>query len=288
MVNNLKFCILIDNTSDKELLTEHGFSVWIECDGKTILFDTGQNADDSGILFKNAKALGCDLTTVDTLVLSHGHYDHTGSISYLLEVNPKVNIVCHPNALMAERYSIYPDKEPRQIAMPEKDRNALRLRPAHQLHLLTESTFLFPGIGFSGAIPRQHPLEDTGGPFFTDKHEIKPDRIYDDISLWFETSQGLVILTGCCHSGIMNTVQHIQNVTGKQKIRAVVGGLHLNRASEQRLQATRDAFVKWKPQVIVPCHCTGEPAINYLKEAHPDIFMSGGSGAGIAFGVGRN
>ncbi len=69
MVNNLKFCILIDNTNDKDLLAEHGFSVWIECDGKTILFDTGQNTDDSGILFKNAKALGCDLTTVDTLFL---------------------------------------------------------------------------------------------------------------------------------------------------------------------------------------------------------------------------
>jgi 7,8-dihydropterin-6-yl-methyl-4-(beta-D-ribofuranosyl)aminobenzene 5'-phosphate synthase len=288
VVNNLKFCILIDNTSDKDLLTEHGFSVWVECDGKTILFDTGQNTDDSGILFKNAKSLGCDLTTVDTLVLSHGHYDHTGSVSQLLAVNPKVNVVCHPNALMEERYSIYPDKEPRQIAMPEKDRNALRLHPAHQLHLLTESTLLFPDIGFSGAIPRQHPLEDTGGPFFTDKHKREPDTIYDDISLWFETSQGLVILTGCCHSGIMNTVQHIQNVTGKQEIRAVVGGLHLNRASEQRLQATRDAFVKWKPQVIVPCHCTGEIAINHLKEVTPDLFMAGGSGACIAFGSGSH
>lgn len=285
MVNKLKFYILIDNTSDKDLLIEHGFSVWIECDGKTILFDTGQNTDDSEILFKNAKALGCDLTTVDTLVLSHGHYDHTGSVSQLLAVNPKVNVVCHPNALMEERYSIYLDKEPRQIAMPEKDRNSLQSLPPSQLQLLTDAQMLFSGIGYSGAIPRQHLLEDTGGPFFSDKHKKEPDTIYDDISLWFETSLGLVILTGCCHSGIMNTVQHIQNVTGKQNIRAVVGGLHLNRASENRLKATRDAFVKWQPQVIVPCHCTGEPAINYLKESNPDIFMAGGSGRCIAFGA---
>lgn len=288
MVNNLKFCILIDNTSDKNLLTEHGFSVWIECDGKTILFDTGQNTDDSGILFKNAKALGCDLTTVDTLVLSHGHYDHTGSVSQFLAVNPNVNVVCHPNALMKERYSIYPDKAPRLIAMPDEDRNLLQSLPPSQMQLLTDAQMLFSGVGYSGAIPRQHPLEDTGGPFFSDKRKREPDTIYDDISLWFETSQGLVILTGCCHSGIMNTVLHIQNVTGKQKIRAVVGGLHLNRASEKRLKATRDAFAKWQPQAITPCHCTGEHATSYLKQTNPVIFMAGGSGTCIAFGAGRS
>lgn len=286
MVNNLKFCILIDNTSDTGLLTEHGFSVWIECDGKTILFDTGQNANDSGILFKNAQVMGCDLTTVDILVLSHGHYDHTGTLRDFLKVNPNVNVVCHPNALEPERFSIYPDKAPKRIAMTDNDRDSLQWLPDAQLQLLTEATLLLPGIGFSGAIPRQHPLEDTGGPFFLDTLKRIPDAIYDDISMWFETSEGLVILTGCCHSGIMNTVQHIQYVTGKQKVRAVIGGLHLNRASKKRLSATRDAFVKWKPQVIIPCHCTGELAIQYLKKANPDVFMAGGSGTRIAFGTG--
>ncbi|WP_181388439.1 MBL fold metallo-hydrolase [Vibrio albus] len=278
MVKDLKFRILIDNTSNAGLLTEHGFALWVECDDKIILFDTGQNTDNSGILFKNAEALGCDLAKVDMLVLSHGHYDHTGSISEFLAINPTVSVVCHPQALLAQRYSIYPDKAPRQIAMPEKHRLAIQSLPDEQVRLLSEAEHLFPGVGFSGAIPRKHQQEDTGGPFFLDEAKITPDLIHDDISMWFETEQGLVILTGCCHSGLINTVQHIQSVTREQKIAGIIGGLHLNRASEQRLQVTCDALTDWQPEFIIPCHCTGEVAIDFLKAYLAEKIIDGGSG----------
>ena len=278
MVNHLKFCILIDNTSNTGLLTEHGFAVWVECDDQVILFDTGQNVENTDILFKNAEALGCDLTKVNTLVLSHGHYDHTGSISEFLTINPSVKVVCHPQALMEKRYSIYPDKAPRQIAMPEKHRLAIQALPADQVKLISKASVLFPGIGFSGAIPRKHPLEDTGGPFFLDELKDTPDLIHDDISLWFETDQGLVILTGCCHSGLINTVQHIQYVTGEQKIAGIIGGLHLNRASEDRLQITGEALINWQPDFVIPCHCTGETAIDVLKVSLGEKVVNGGSG----------
>ncbi len=278
MVKDLKFRILIDNTSNTGLLTEHGFAVWVECDGKTILFDTGQNTDDTGILFKNAEVLGCDLTKVDILVLSHGHYDHTGSIREFLAINPRVTVVCHPQALLERRYSIYPDKAPRQIAMPEKHRLAIQSLLDEQVCLLSGSTELFPGVGFSGDIPRGHWLEDTGGPFFLDEFKKMPDPISDDISLWFETRRGLVILTGCCHSGLINTVQHIQYVTGEQKIAGIIGGLHLNRAGEERLRSTGDALRDWYPEFIIPCHCTGEAAIGFLKTLLGDRVSDGGSG----------
>lgn len=279
MVKDLKFRILIDNTSNTGLLTEHGFAVWVECDGKIILFDTGQNADNSGILFKNAEAMGCDLTKVDILVLSHGHYDHTGSISEFLAINPTVTVICHPQALLDQRYSIYPDKAPRQIAMPEKHRLAIQSLPQKQVRLLSEATVLFPGVGFSGAIPRSHPLEDTGGPFFLDELKETADFINDDISLWFETDQGLVILTGCCHAGLINTVQRIQQVSRIEKIAGIIGGLHLNRASLERLQATRDAVLDWQPNFIVPCHCTGAEAIDFIKRLptlEHSLFSGGG------------
>jgi 7,8-dihydropterin-6-yl-methyl-4-(beta-D-ribofuranosyl)aminobenzene 5'-phosphate synthase len=278
VVKDLKFRILIDNTSSVGLLTEHGFAVWVECDDKIILFDTGQNTDNSDILFNNAEALGCDLAKVDMLVLSHGHYDHTGSISELLAINPTVTVVCHPQALMERRYSIYPDKAPRQIAMPEKHRLAIQSLPDQQVRLLSEAEHLFPGVGFSGAIPRKHQQEDTGGPFFLDEAKITPDLINDDISLWFETEQGLAVLTGCCHSGLINTVRHIQHVTGEQKIAGIIGGLHLNRAAEERLQVTRDAIHQWQPDFVIPCHCTGEAAIDFLKVSLGEKVVSGGSG----------
>ena len=274
MFKHLEFRILIDNSSQQDLLTEHGFAVWVECDDKVILFDTGQN----GILSDNARAMGCDLKRVDTLVLSHGHYDHTGAISQLLEANPSVRVICHPRALTEKRYSIYPGKDPRMIAMPEIQRQALEALPEQQLTLISGYTYLYPGVGFSGEIPRNHPLEDTGGPFFLNQSAGKADLIDDDISLWFNTDRGLVILTGCCHSGLINTVRHIQNITGEKRIAGIIGGLHLNRASQERLQVTRDALLDWQPEFIIPCHCTGEEATELLKTSLGDRVRDGGSG----------
>lgn len=278
MVKHLVFRILVDNISQTGLQTEHGFAVWVECDDKVILFDTGQDTKNSGILFENAKAMGCDLTRVDTLVLSHGHYDHTGTVCQLLEINPALKLVCHPQALTEKRYSIYPGKAPRLIAMPEKHRVAIHLLPENRLNLTTEATTLFPDVGFSGAILRNNPLENTGGSFFLDESKIQADLIEDDVSMWFTTELGLVILTGCCHSGLINTVQHIQNISCEQRIVGVIGGLHLNRASDDRLRVTRDALVNWQPRFIIPCHCTGEDAIEFLKGALKELIVDGGSG----------
>ncbi|WED23823.1 MBL fold metallo-hydrolase [Vibrio sp. JC009] len=285
MVKQLTFRILVDNTSKEGLPTEHGFAVWVECDDKIILFDTGQNTEGNGILFSNAQAMGCDLTKVDYLVLSHGHYDHTGAVSQLLEVNTKLKVICHPQALMQRRYSIYPDKAPRQIAMPEKHRFAIEALAPERVVLWSDASGIFPGVGFSGSIPREHPLEDTGGPFYLDKDKVTPDLIEDDISLWFSTEKGLIILTGCCHSGLINTVQHICKAAGEPKIAGIIGGLHLNRASAQRLDSTISALADWMPEFVVPTHCTGEEAIMSLKDALGERVSDGGSGLVIPIPV---
>ena len=268
---DLEFRILVDNRSRGELVTEHGFAVWVEAGERVILFDTGQ----SGALFANAEAMGCDLRRVDMLVLSHGHYDHTGAIRELLALNPSIRVFCHPQALVPSRYSIYPGQAPRQIAMPALQRKALEALAPQQLIQSTGPLQLLPGIGLSGAIPRDHPLEDTGGPFFLDEGGEHPDFIEDDLSMWFRTKQGLIVLTGCCHAGLINTVQHIRDLTGEQRIYGILGGLHLRSASTARLQATCDALIRWHPDFVIASHCTGDEASAFLGDQLEGIVTPG-------------
>ncbi len=278
VVKQLKFSILVDNTSAKGLLTEHGFAVLVECNGRKILFDSGQNTDQSRILLRNAQQMGCDLTQLDTLVLSHGHYDHTGSVAEVLALNPGLQVMCHPQALRIERYSIYPHQTPRMIAMPARARMAIEALPERQVTFLSQNTRLDDDMGIVSAIPRHHPLEDTGGPFFLDKERQNADLLVDDSAMWFITADGLVILTGCCHSGLINTVNHICAVTGVQKIAGIIGGLHLHRASNARLEITRDALKSWNPDFLVPCHCSGEKAKAVLHIALANKVEDGGTG----------
>jgi len=121
MIGNLNITILVDNQSSKaELHSEHGLSLWIEADDKRILFDTGQ----SEMLIRNAKVLGIDLRTADTLVLSHGHYDHTGGVAAVLDLNPEISVYCHPGVFMP-RYSRQPDGKMKPVGINAKASNDL-------------------------------------------------------------------------------------------------------------------------------------------------------------------
>lgn len=260
--DKLSLQILIDNHGQDELQTEHGFSIWIEYGEHVILFDTG--CSDSFI--NNAVKLGCDLSEVDTLVLSHGHYDHTGGISALFALNPHISVIAHPAVMTSPRYSLHPDKAPHMIAMPEPQLDTLQSLPLSQ-RVLTHKPFeIGCGCYFSGEIPRMSAFEDVGGPFYLDTEKVHPDTLSDDASIWFETDAGLIIVTGCCHSGLMNTVQYIQNVSGEKRVAAIIGGLHLVHADKERLHLTAQALNEWKPDFVVTCHCSGSDAVQVLKQ----------------------
>lgn len=109
-----------------------------------------------------------------------------------------------------------------------------------------------------------HPLEDTGGPFFLDPEGNRSDPLADDMAVWITTDRGLIILTGCCHAGLINTVEHIRSVSAVDRVFGIVGGLHLVNASEARLAATCSALRRWDPDFVVPCNCTGEQAVATL------------------------
>lgn len=265
-----KLRILVDNQAATGLKSEHGFSVWIEAGGKRILFDTGQGS----ALRPNTQYTRNDPIKADVLVLSHGHYDHTGAVDYVLERNPDIQVFAHTDVLR-QRYSLHPDQPPKDISMPSEQQLMIEDLPDSQLNWISGPMQIADGVWVSGPIPRTHPLEDTGGPFFLDPDGKEPDLIPDDQTLWAETSKGLLVVCGCCHSGLINTVDYVRKISRSDRFWGIVGGFHLKSASESRLKATVEMLQEINPAFVVPCHCTGEAAIVYLKQ-NPSIPVQAG------------
>ena len=259
-MDSVQISILIDNNAGVDLMNEHGFSLWIVVSGRKILFDTGQGK----ALIPNSGALGCNLSLVDALILSHGHYDHTGGVSYVLNQNPSIKIYYHSNVFHT-RYSIRDRTVPKDISMPQEVKNAILGLPPDQSCQVAHPQRIYDNIWLSGPIPRMQPFEETSGPFFLDPEGTRPDPIEDDMVMWIQSNRGLVIITGCCHSGLINTVNHVRRISGQEKISAIIGGFHLANASRERLEATCQAFQEWSVDTIVPCHCTGDEAVALIQ-----------------------
>ncbi|RJX32090.1 MAG: MBL fold metallo-hydrolase [Oxalobacter sp.] len=279
--DSVKITVLVDYAAKEGLETEHGFAAWIDVGDKHILFDTGQ----TGVMQINAGKLGIDLKQAEALVLSHGHFDHTGTLPQVLAENPKLEVY-FAHGLHIDRYSCKPGTPVRSIGIPEASRQALVALPAERLHELKSPSYLMPGIGLTGPVPRKSDFEDVGGPFYLDPDSIKDDLIEDDQSMWFETDDGLVILLGCCHAGLANTIDHIRKFSGIQKVKGVIGGMHLVNADQNRLDRTFKVMDEWKPQFLVPCHCTGAPQAQQMQDVlGKDIVSVGFAGMEIPIGI---
>jgi 7,8-dihydropterin-6-yl-methyl-4-(beta-D-ribofuranosyl)aminobenzene 5'-phosphate synthase len=274
----LRITIVVDDRGGCELVGEKGFAAWIEGRGQKILFDTGQGQ----ALLPNAVELGCDLSLLDALVLSHGHYDHSGAVIPVLDKASACRLYCHAQAVVP-RYSVRPDEAPRLIAVAAADREAIFALPRERVYWVDGPLQIASGVYLSGPIPRRHPLEDTGGPFFLDIEGCRADVLDDDMALGITTDHGLIIVTGCCHAGLVNTVEQMRSVTGVDTVFGILGGLHLMNASRARLDATCTALRQWQPEFIVPCHCTGEEAMVTLRERLGASVVSGH--AGLTLGI---
>ena len=273
--------VICDNHAKNELLSEHGLSFYILADGLTILFDTGSGET----LLPNAMKLGIDLAKCSHLVLSHGHYDHSGGVAQVLAKNTYCSVIAHP-FILSDRYSRHADRPVKRIGMPVNERAVLQQLDPVRLHCSLVASFISDNIGITGFIPRTHVFEDTGGPFYLDETGQFADLIPDDQALWINTPQGLVVILGCCHSGVSNTVEYIRQLNDGAGVAGIIGGLHLLHASAERLEQTIIYLKKLKPQFIYAGHCTGDDVIVMLREHLRDTAV-GQFHAGMHIGAGE-
>lgn len=275
MIKNLTITQLAENTAGGPgLLAEHGVSFHIEADERHLLFDTGQ-----GLALKhNAQQLAIPMASVEGIILSHGHYDHASGLMEALELTGPVVLYLHPEALEAKF-----NRNGREIGSPIDDMHQLEPR-VKQVIPTRRPTEILPGIHVTGEIPRKHPIEDTGGPFYRDEDRSQTDELPDDQALYIETAEGLVVLLGCGHSGVINTLEYIQELTGGMPVHTVIGGMHLLRATQERLAFTGDKLEQMNIAYLAPNHCTGLEAVCYFKHRFPQAFQESKVGAKHLFG----
>ena len=270
--HEVKITILVDNQAAPGLAVEHGFALWIEAGNQPILFDTGQGQ----ALAPNAEALGIDLAAAQALVLSHGHFDHTGAVPHVLAAAGACKVYAHPK-FAQPRYAVR-DGVAREIGIPPQALAAIEKLAPQRRAQVSGPLRLSENIGLTGPIVRRTAYEDTGGPFFLDARGRNPDPIDDDLALWIDTRRGLVVCAGCCHAGLVNTLEQVRRLNNQRPIRAVIGGFHLVAAGSERLSQTIEMLKALDPDLVAPCHCTGERAMDVLQQAMPEKVKPGAAG----------
>jgi len=260
----LRITTLVEDTvGGRGLLAEHGLCFWIELGPRKILFDTGQGL----VLTGNARQLGVRLKQAEAVIISHGHYDHTGGLSETLRLVGKRRVYAHPAAL-TPKYARNTDGSAREIGIPFLDEQKIR---GQADLILTEGPMdIGEGLHLTGPVPRRTNFEDVGGQFFTDPDCLRPDAIMDDQAAFIETPAGTVVILGCAHAGVVNTLDYIRELTGNRRIHTVLGGMHLLAAGSGRMHKTVDGLCRIDARRLLPCHCTGFAALAWLWHAFPD------------------
>jgi 7,8-dihydropterin-6-yl-methyl-4-(beta-D-ribofuranosyl)aminobenzene 5'-phosphate synthase len=268
---NFKVTTLCENHighGGKNLIGEHGLSFYVEADDRFILFDTGQNL----AIANNAEVLGIDLGRIDTVVLSHGHYDHSSGLKSLLDCNTNFTLCAHPD-VFGPKLRGAGDKH-KYIGIPI-DRNALEQKGIN-IRLDEDSARIAPGITTTGEIAFENDFEAVEPEFHLKKGEDYPsDTLADDRALILDTEKGLVVLLGCSHRGVVNTLNHVTQITGRQRIHAILGGLHLGKASDEKLSKIVDHLGAFGLEKIGVGHCTGPKAFVALaNEFKEKVFLN--------------
>lgn len=269
------------------ILAEHGFSAIIKVQNENgshaILFDFGFS--EHGAAF-NANTLKINLSDIEAMVLSHGHPDHYGGYKQLIDNIGKkeINFYVHPAAFRNPRYNKTVDGK--KVYFPTFTREKIESTGVRVVEKETSCPFCDNSILFLGEIPQITPFEKGAPSFCFEDNGIEiMDGIEDDTGIAINIKEkGLAVITGCAHSGIINTIKHAQKITGTDKVFAVMGGFHLSGAFfEPLIQPTIDALKTINPTYIIPTHCTGRKAIHAMEREMPEKFILNMSGTSLTF-----
>ncbi len=250
----MKILILAEDTApgDGIMECEHGFSAFVEFRGKSVLFDTGQ----SGMFIRNAEKQGLDLAKTDFVVISHGHYDHTGGLPDLLNGYDTGHMTFVANPGIFDK-KLHGSREYIGCPIGRKEVETA----FGKCIFTTEAVEFSPGIVFLGEVPRIYEDPGTCADHIQDGKTV-PDPVKDDSALVFRTDKGVVLLTGCSHSGILNLAKE----AGKYgMIYSVTGGFHLTGADEKRMNAVISGLSSMGISELRPGHCTGEHAVERME-----------------------
>ena len=243
---------LADMDAGTGFTPEFGLSLFLETDGCRILFDTGAGA----ALLPNATRMNLELGTLTDIVVSHGHYDHTGGLAGF-RPGPDVPVWTGPD-VAAQCWSQHDDGTKRRLTMPRAAQEVLVQCDVHTVASFQE---IRPGVFLTGPIPRESG-EDCGGRFFSDEACTEPNPVQEEISLLLRSG---VLITGCCHAGIINSVESCRKAHPEIRIRTIAGGLHLSHADPARLEQTADYLDSLGLERMIPMHCTGADAVQFLR-----------------------
>ncbi len=298
VADRIEITILMDNYADillpstdmverrglflrKQLVAEHGLSMLITVysrgQKRNILMDAGFT--EQGVLW-NAEALGVDLGEVDAIFLSHGHLDHYAALMGVLgRVKSGTPLFAHPDAFLP-KHVVLPQGE--QVGPWLLNKKALEEAGVRVFEAKTPVT-IASGLSTTGEIERTTAFEKVPPIFFTVKDGVwQHDQILDDQALVARLGdEGLVVIAGCAHSGIVNTIRHAQKISGVDKVFAVLGGFHLATAPKDVVGATIAEIASLKPKLVMPMHCTGFHVISEFAHRIPESFVLSSVGSVI-------
>jgi len=255
-----------------DFLAQWGLSILIETDEVNILFDTGRSIS----AMYNADTLGVDLNKIDKIVLSHSHLDHTGGLHEALRRISKseIEIIAHPQ-IWAVRYNRREGEADKFMGIPFQRQELENLGAV--FNLTTKPVRITDNIMTTGEIPMVTEFEQIESGDLSRLREeevgLKPDKLLDDQAIFINSGQGLVVITGCAHHGIINTLYHAQQLTGVATIHTIIGGAHLVDASEERIWLTIAALQDLNVQKLGLCHCTSLPVVALLAQEFGDKFF---------------
>ena len=277
-----KITILCENTvapgSSLGILGEHGFAAFIESSTGSYLFDTGQG----NTLLHNAATLGIDLSRLNKIMLSHGHLDHTGGLADMLSVTGPIDVHAHPDIFL-KRFALIKARRKYTLKPIHNPASAVQLKRLGA-HLLFNTAFtqIAPNLHLTGEILRRTTFEMPDSRLVIKKNgKFMPDPLKDYQSAILKIKKGLVVIFGCAHAGMINTLNHIRRHLPDDKLHMVIGGTHLGFLSDAQVAKSIACLQSFGIEKIGVSHCTGGKASLHLMKVFKEKFFFANAGTVI-------